>query len=114
MSDTQLGGTFPDYANMGFSPEIELQLYAVAIWGHAHLTDEGEPQWWRASEVGEMVIGSAGAITNGIDYFVLDDEVAGLKRLIISPAGEVWGTTQFYRSTESATLKVGKRAVFWL
>lgn len=112
MSETKLGGTFPDYANMDYGLGKELDVWGRAIWGE-ELDETGVSNWWRVTEIGGVQIGGTGAITNGKDYFTLSAEKTGLIRLDITPEGELFGTTRFYRSTETGELVRGERIVFF-
>ena len=113
MSETMLGGTFPNYDKLYETPQERLDAYARAIWGE-EFDAENNARWWHVTEVSGMKIsGEEGAITNGQEYFTLDPEFEGLRRIDIARDGSVFGVTTLYRSTKTGKLTPGERLVFF-
>lgn len=114
MSETMLGGTFPDYEGVGLSPEEEISAFAGAIWGN-EFDGENNPRWWHVDEVGGMKIGGeVGGVTNGKEYFTLDPEVKGYRRVDLAGDGSVFGITKIGRSSKTGELVWLGRTVFFM
>ena len=74
MSETApvLGGTFPDFSEMGYEPRDELRAWTRSIW-EDEFDESNNPKWWYIEEVAGIKIGAeAGGITDGTSYFALD------------------------------------------
>jgi hypothetical protein len=114
-----LGGTFPNFAEMyADDPREELRAWARAIFGD-ELDQLGNSRWWHVDEVSGITLGglldgtNIGGVTNGRDYYVLDWDNVGIRRIDIAPDGSVFGNTVLYRSNKTGELRRGGRTVFW-